>query len=98
MFKKYIKITEEKLLEHMKEIEMETRKQCKAESRELLNKYLALKMEHQEQQQIYIKTLQENEILKAKLEEIQEVKKGEEAETLKKYSNLANNLFADNHE
>jgi len=95
MFGKYMKITEEDFVKAAKEIGEEAKKEFKEQYQALLNKYLDLKKEHEGQQKKYIKALNENDILKAKLKELQKTGEVEEKETIDKYSDLANKLFSD---
>ena len=95
MFSKKVKLTEQELQQNIKELQDGIRGVLEAEYSKVIDKYSSLKIEFDKLQQSFGKTLQENDILKAKLIELEGSKKVDETKTVDKYNDLANKLFSD---
>lgn len=95
MFDKKMKIDVSEFKTIVKEIEKEARKEHEQQTQELKIKYFTLKENHEELEKNYIKITQDNDILKARLQEMSKKQNEETINTLSKYDNLDKLLGAD---
>ncbi|MCT8975475.1 hypothetical protein N4T77_02575 [Clostridium sp. CX1] len=88
MFDKKVKISTDEFKIMVKDIELEAKKEQEQKMQELKIKYFTLKENYEELQKAYIKVVQENDILKAQLQELLKHKEEETLNTLSKYEDL----------
>lgn len=92
MFNKKMKIDVEEFKGIVKDIELEAKKENEQHTQELKIRYFTLKENHEQLEKNYIKVIQENDILKARLQELSKQQEEETLNTLSKYDNLSNVL------